>query len=128
MEITNDTIPEKSLSDDIVLVCLIHECRDLEQYFHSKFTSVILQLEVDTHPFPQEIKEDILSRKHDLRLAQHEGRADMSIVVEVERIVGWSGLWDLALDHGPKCIDGFRNLVRVITFLSYAWSTCPLCG
>lgn len=82
-----------SLSDDIV--CLIHECQDLKQYFHSKFTSAILQLDVDTHPFPQEIKEDILSRYHDLRLAQYEGRADMSIIVEVERIVGWSGLWDL---------------------------------
>ena len=37
----------------------------------------------------------------------------MSIVVEVERAVGWPQLWDLALDHGPKCVNGLRNLVRV---------------
>ena len=40
----------------------------------------------------------------------------MSIFVEVERAIGRPRLWDLALDHGPKCIDSLRNLVRVITF------------
>ena len=34
---------------------------------------------------------------------------------------------DLALDHGPKCIDGLRNLARVITFPPHALSACPLC-
>ncbi len=51
----------------------------------------------------------------------------MSTVVEVERAIGWPRLWDLALDYGPKCIDGLRNLVRVITFPSHAMSTRPLC-
>ena len=51
----------------------------------------------------------------------------MSIVVEVERAVGWPKLWDLALDHGPKCIDGLKNLVRVITFPPHALTACPLC-
>ena len=73
------------------------------------------------------VKKDILSRDRDLRLAQYEGRADMSTVVEVERAIGWPRLWDLALDHGPKCIDGLRNLVRVITFPPHALSACPLC-
>ena len=116
-----------SLSDDIDSVCLIRECRDLEQHFHSNFTEAILQREADTCPHPREIKKDILSRDRDLRLAQYEGRADMSTVVEVERAIGWPRLWDLALDHGPKCIDGLRNLVRVITFPPHALSGCPLC-
>ena len=116
-----------SLSDDIDSVCLIRECRDLEQHFHSNFTAAILQREADTCPHPREIKKDILSRDCDLRLAQYEGRADMSTIVEVERAIGWPRLWDLAPDHGPKCIDGLRNLVRVITFLPHALSACPLC-
>ena len=87
----------------------------------------ILQQEADTCPHPREIKKDILSRDRDLRLAQYEGRADMSTVVEVERAIGWPRLWDLALDHGPKCIDGLRNLVRVITFPPHALSACLLC-
>ena len=44
-----------------------------------------------------------------------------------ERQIGWPRLWDFALDHGPRCIDGLRNLVRVITFPPHALSACPLC-
>ena len=117
----------RSLSDDIDSVCLIRECRDLEQFFHSNFTSTILQIDADTCPRPYEIKEDLQTRDQDLRLTQHEGRADMSIVVEVERAVGWPRLWDLALDYGPKCVDGLRNLVRVVAFPPHASSACPLC-
>ena len=28
----------------------------------------------------------------------------------VERVVGWPKLWDLALDHGPKYINGLKKL------------------
>ena len=63
----------------------------------------------------------------DLRLTYHEGRADRSIVVDVERAVGWPHLWDLALDYGPKCVDDLRNLVRVVVFPPHASSACPLC-
>ena len=36
-------------------------------------------------------------------------------------------LWDLALDHGPKCIDCLKNLVRVITFPPHALIDCMPC-
>ena len=75
-----------SLSDDIDSVCLIRECRDLEEYFKTNFVSAILE---DTCPHPQEIKEAIVSADRDLMLCQHAARADMSIVVEVERAIGW---------------------------------------
>ena len=96
----------------------------MPRHFQTDFTSAILQRDDDTCPHPREIKKSLLSKDRDLRLAQHEGRADMSIVVE--QLVGLE-LWDLALDHGPKCIDGLKNLVRVITFPSHAMSACPLC-
>ena len=60
-------------------------------------------------------------------LTQHADRADMSIVAEIEREVGWPRLWDLALDNGVKCVDGLKNLVHVITFPSHAMSACTLC-
>ena len=87
----------------------------------------MLQRDADTCPRPFEIKEDLQTRDRDLRLAQHKGRADMSIIVEVERAVGWPRLWDLALDYGPKCVDGLKHLVRVVTFPPHASSTCTLC-
>ena len=85
-----------SLSDDINSTCLVRECRDLEHYFGTDFTSAILQEGTDSCPHPHEIKEDISSKDRDLLLAKHEGRADMSIVVEVESEIGWPRLWDLA--------------------------------
>ena len=83
----------------------------------------------DTDPCPhsRDIKDEIAARNRDLLLTQHEGRADMSIVVEVERAFGWPRLWDLTLDNGAKCVEGLRNLVRVITFPSHAMQACPLC-
>ena len=117
----------RCLSDNLDSICLIRECCDLDQFFHSDFTSTMLQRDADTCPRPFEIKEDLQTRDRDLRLAQHKGKADMSIIVEVERAVGWPRLWDLALDYGPKCVDGLKHLVGVVTFPPHASSTCPLC-
>ena len=117
----------RCLSDDLDSICLIRECRDLDQFFHSDFTSTMLQRDADTCPHPFKIKEDLQTQDRDLKLAQHKGRADMSIIVEVERAVGWPRLWDLALDYGPKCVDGLKHLVRVVIFPPHASSTCPLC-
>ena len=107
-----------SLSDDLDSICLIRECRDLDNYFLSDFTSVILQREADTCPIQAVINEEILSKDRKLRLAKHEGRPDLSVVVEVEEAIGWPKLWDLALDRGPNCIHGLRNFVRIPSYLS----------
>ena len=80
---------QTSLSNDTDSVCLVHECRNLEEYLETNFVSAILE---DTCPHPQEVKEAIVSADHDLMLCQHAARADMSILVEVERAVGWSQL------------------------------------
>ena len=116
-----------SLSDDLDSICLIRECRDLDNYFLSDFTSVILQREADTCPIQPVINEEILSKDRKLRLAKHEGRPDLSVVVEVEEAIGWPKLWDLALDRGPNCIHGLRNFVRIVTYPPHATSPCPLC-
>ena len=116
-----------SLSDDLDSICLIRECRDLDNYFLSDFTSVILQREADTCPIQAVINEEILSKDRKLRLAKHEGRPDLSVVVEVEEAIGWPKLWDLALDRGPNCIHGLRNFVRIVTYPPHATSPCPLC-
>ena len=41
------------------------------------------------------------------------------------RLVPAPRLLDLML--GAKCIEGLRNLVRVITFPPHAMQACPLC-
>ena len=117
----------RCLSYNLDSICLIHECCDLDQFFHSDFTSTMLQRDADTCPCPFEIKKDLQIQDRDLRLAQYKGRADMSIIVEVERAVGWPRLWDLAVDYGPKRVDSLKHLVREVIFPPHASSTCPLC-
>jgi len=51
------------------------------------------------------------TRGRNLLLNLHEGRADMSIMEEVERAIGWPLLWDLALDNCAKHIEGLNILV-----------------
>ena len=110
------------------MVCLVHECHDLECFFGKNFTSAILDADNYTsYPHPQEIKGKIQSRDCELRLAIHADRVDVAIIADVERTISWPKLWDLALDYGPRCVDGLRNLVRILTFPPLAQSACPLC-
>ena len=60
-------------------------------------------------------------------LTQYVDRTDMSIVVKIEKEVGWLRLWDLAMDNGVRCTDGLKNFVRVFTFPPHATPSCPLC-
>ena len=50
-------------------------------------------------------------------------------MTRVETAIGWSRLWDMALDHGYICTDGVKNLVRVSVMIypEHALKPCPLC-
>ena len=48
----------------------------------------------------------------------------MRFVTKVETEVGWSRLWDMALDHGYKCID---DLARDMAYPEQALKPCPMC-
>ena len=98
----------------------------MEQHFGVDFTSAILQDDGGSC-LHRDIKEQITVKDHEVLLSKHQGRADMSVVVEVERAIGYSRLWDLVLDNGARCIQGMKNLVRVITFPPHALNACPLC-
>ena len=45
-----------SLSDDISSICLVHECRELEQYFGTDFTSALLTQDAGSRPCHHNIK------------------------------------------------------------------------
>ena len=101
-------------SDDISSICLVRECRELEQYFGTDFASALLTQDAGPRPCPREVKEVIEKKDRSLMLTKHAGRADMAIVVKIESEVGWPRLW-------------VKNLVRVIAFPSHATSVCSVC-
>ena len=114
--------PVMPLSDDINSVCLVWECHDLECLFGTSFASVIKDAD-NLCPQPREIKEEIPSRDHELRLTIHADKMDMGIIADVERTRGWARLWNLTLDCGPRFVDRFKKTGENIHFSI----PCPFC-
>ena len=77
-----------SLSDDISSICLVRECRELEQYFGTDFASALLTQDAGC---PRGVKEVIEKKDRSLMLTKHAGREDMAIVAKIESEVGWDG-------------------------------------
>ena len=122
--ISHDTF--KALTDDVESICLVRECKELESYFGTGYTSSIM-VDATTCPSHREIKKTIKSRDTALRLRKCGTGKVMKTVCEIEECIGWPLLWDMALDNGQKCIDGIKNLVRIITYPDHATKPCPLC-
>ena len=49
------------------------------------------------------------------------------LIVEVEKEVGWSKLWDSVIDLGPKHVRGLQNLSRMFSAHGRGNRPCPLC-
>ena len=87
-----------ALSQDIDSLCLVKECRELEEGFGTHFNDNILARR-EVH------LKNIKASIHDLN--QQQGAAKCSvkapIIAEVAKQVGWSKRWDVALNLGAKC-------------------------
>ena len=75
------------------------ECRELEEGFGTHFTDDILARR-EVHP--KDIKATIHDRDLQQNAAKCSGKAP--IIPEVANRVGWSKLWDVAMDLGVKSI------------------------
>ena len=95
-----------ALSQDINSLCLVKECRELEEGFGTHFTDDILARR-EVHP------KDIRATIHDRDLQQNTAKCSgkAPIIAEVANRVGWSKLWDVAMDLGVKSIRGLQCLI-----------------
>ena len=86
-----------ALSQDINSLCLVKECRELEEGFGTHFTDEILARR-EVHP------KDIRAAIHDRDLQQNAAKCSgkAPIIAEVANRVGWSKLWDVAMDLGVR--------------------------
>ena len=124
-----------ALSDDIESTCLVWECLDLEDYFELKLTRPVLAgvCALDDDPEPvsslslRELKKIIFSRDKALLLEKCAANDDTKLISEIAQVISWSKLWDQALDKGPRCVNGLKALVRIITYPSHATRVCPKC-
>ena len=98
---------------------LVKECRYLEEYFHTNFTSNILQ---NNEVCKKELKEVIF--KNDWNQSLQKAHSHCStIIIEV---TSWMKIWDVTLDEGPRGTKSMLALLYEITtpFIS----TCQFCG
>ena len=114
-----------SLVDDVESLCLVKECRELEERYKMNYTSEILTTELeDRHSVIKEMVQTI--HKKDLAL-QLQSASNLVHLCKTTEAVGWKKLWDHVLDHGETCVTSLKNLVRVMSHPLYASHPCPLC-
>ena len=78
----------------LICLCLVKECKGLEEWFGSTFTDIILNRSLDSI---KEIKKEIIVLDKKKRVDICLERAPM--VAEVSRQISWAQLWDVALDY-----------------------------
>ena len=114
-----------SLVDDVESLCLVKECRELEEHYKVNYTSKILTTELeDRHSAIKEMVQTI--HKKDLAL-QLQSASNLEHLCRIAEAVGWKKLWDHVLDHGEACVTSLKNLVRVMSHPLHASRPCPLC-
>ena len=114
-----------SLVDDVESLCLVRECRELEERYGVDYTSKILTTDPeDRHPVIKDLVRAI--GKEDLAL-QLQSASEMEHLCKIANTVGWKKLWDHVLDHGEACITSLKNLVRIVSYPRHTASPCPLC-
>ena len=99
-----------AMADDVEALCLVRECRELEERYKSDFTSAILSA--------QESRDGLEIIRNAQRIIKKKDRllllckaSQYQFVQQIAENVGWNKLWDDALDHGPSVIKGMKDLV-----------------
>ena len=115
----------RSLTDDAESVCLVRECRELEEAFGTSYTDRILMIEEGECPHPRVMREDIVKRDREAQLVKCSLREKSPVVADVAGR-HWEKLWDAALDEGARCIEQMRGLVRMLCHKCFGdGSSCP---
>ncbi len=96
----------QALSDDVESLCLVCECRELEEGFGTSFTDLLLEGAEGVSM--REVRDDIRKRDREMMLAKCVEKSQL--VVQVGEEVAWTKLWDCIMDLGPRHIRGLQNL------------------
>ena len=115
-----------ALVDDIEGLCLVRECRELEERYKSNFTTQVLEAtEYQEGVCILKEAEELMTKKdHELSLAKVE---KYHYIHKISTEVGWTRFWDHAIDYGLPAVKSIKNLLRVLAHPDHAKKMCPLC-
>ena len=111
-----------ALCDATDSLCLLKECKELEEWFGSTFTYIILSGILGSI---REMKKKILEL--DKKLAD-KCLEKAPMVAEVWRRIGWAWLWNAVLDLEWKTVKGLQQLSRALCHHGRGNHPCHLCN
>ena len=113
----------RALADDVESLCLVRECRELEEGFGTSYTDEILGCAEGT--CLREVRDELVSLDRDSLLVRCEGKS--KLIAEVGKGIGWARLWDSVMDLGVHHIRGLQALSRILSSHGHGTKPCPLC-
>ena len=114
----------ETLVDDMDSLCLVKECRDLEEGFGTRFTDRILGGEADLINM-KEVRKVIGQRDREKRIELCEGKGPL--IAAVARNGGWLRVWDLALELGLWHTRGLQALSNLMSSHGRGTKAFPRC-
>ena len=116
----------RSMVDDVTFLCLVRECRELEEGFGTHITEEILNGRADEVQM-KEVRKLIGQLDKEKRYERCAEKAPL--ILEVAERVGWLKLWDTALDLGQRHTRGLQVLSRLMSHHAYGrgLKPCPMC-
>jgi len=114
----------RSFVDDVDSLCLVKECRELENHFGTNFTDAVL---LDGNTVSQRtIKKTIRGIDKEQLIRKCSGTSPCVADITIEG-GSWPKLWDTALHLGSRHTIGLRNLARLMAHHGRGLHPCPLC-
>ena len=112
-----------ALIDDVESLCLVKECRELEESFGAHFTDELLS------GAEQVGMRDVRGTLRDMDREGMLGRCveKCGLIAEVAREVTWSRLWDDVMDLGSWQVRELQNISRMLSAHERGSKPCPRC-
>ena len=110
--------------DESNSLCLVGECRELEECFGTSYTDAILASADDVSM--REVNKVVREADRVRNLERCAERAPL-IAEVVNRGRNWSRLWDATLHLGTRHTDGLQALSKMLAHHGRGVKPCPLC-
>ena len=111
-----------ALCNEVDSICLVRECRELEESFGTRFTEAITS---KNSCCLRQMKKVIMDVDRRRMLERCEEKAPM--IAKVAECPGWARLRDHALDLGWKAVVGLQMVSRAMSHHGRGDHPCPLC-
>ena len=111
-----------TLGSEVDSLCLVRECRELEERYRTCFTKVISSKK---ECCLREMKKTIIGM--DKRLVLEKCAEKAPVIAKVAKNPGWARLWDHTLDLGGKAVLGLQMLSRAMSHHGRGKHPCHLC-